>query len=103
MFAPPTVAAMADFEAVRRDIGRRVAELRAARGLTQEELAAELGVQPPYLRKVERGAQALSLRQMVRFADALGAPVRALFDPPTSQARPGRPPRQKTSRQPPTD
>jgi putative transcriptional regulator len=60
------------------DIAARVVgdELRRARkdaGLTQGQLADRLGLSPPYISNVESGRVNLTLGQLARFADALGA------------------------------
>lgn len=82
-----------------RGLGRRVAELRAQSGRTQEQLAERLKMQVKYLQRVEGGSQNLSVRTLVRFANALGVPVAELFRPPAStQVRVGRPPGRKTAR-----
>jgi transcriptional regulator with XRE-family HTH domain len=83
-----------DPDRLQRDIGRRIAELRAARELTQEEFAEALGVTPRYLQMVEAGDENLTVRSLVPFADELGVTVAALFEKPKSrQVRQGRPPR----------
>lgn len=58
--------------AVQRQVGRRVAELRLARALTQERFAESMGLQTSYVQRVEAGEQNLTIRTMVRFAAALG-------------------------------
>lgn len=52
-------------------IGRRVAELRAARGLTQAVFAERIGLQISYVQRVEAGEQNLTVRTLVRLAAAL--------------------------------
>lgn len=77
-----------------RDLGRRVAELRAARGLTQQQFAEELEVTVRYLQGIEAGGENLSVRSLSKLADALEVEVRALFDEPTTRTvRVGRPPK----------
>jgi hypothetical protein len=53
-----------------------------------------------YLQLVESGAQNLSVRTLVRFANALGVTMTDLFTPPKSlrMPRPGRPAGRKTTR-----
>jgi transcriptional regulator with XRE-family HTH domain len=80
-------------ETVQRDLGRRVAELRAARELTQEALAETLDFTPRYLQRVEAGRENLTLGSLVAIANALGVPLAELLEPPTDpQVRVGRPP-----------
>lgn len=81
-----------DFEQVLRAVGRRVAELRSAAGLTQEVLAEELGVSVTYLQRIEAGTENLTVRSLVRLAGHLSTSVANLFAPPTDTTRrPGRP------------
>ena len=80
------------------DVGRRVAELRAALGLTQAELAERLGIGAKHEQRIELAEFGLTVRSLARIAIALGVPIAALFDPPTTpKRRPGRP-RRKPSR-----
>lgn len=69
-----------------------MAELRQARGETQQELADALGMSPQYLRRVEAGTVNLTLRSIARFAEALGVTEHALLEVPTTKrAGRGRP------------
>ncbi len=80
-----------DPDLVLRSVGRRVAELRSG---TQEELAERLGVSIKYLQRIEAGRPNLTIRSLVRIANALEVPVAELFDRPESlESRTGRPPR----------
>jgi transcriptional regulator with XRE-family HTH domain len=80
---------------VLRDVGRRVAEIRIARGMTQEQFAEQvLGVSLKYCQAVEAGRENLTIVSLVRLANKVRAPVSRLFDPPASRkVRPGRPPK----------
>lgn len=60
-----------------RAIGRRIAEVRRERGLTQEAFSEVVGVSEKYVQRVESGAN-LSIRSLVRFANALDVPIAAL-------------------------
>lgn len=83
-----------DPDRVIRDVGRRVAEVRVQRGLTQDKLAEMLGVSGVYVRRVEIGRENLTLRSLTRIASTLGVPVADLFASPQSrEVRVGRPPR----------
>lgn len=64
----------------RRAFGARVRELRLARGLSQEALAHEAGIDRTYVGGVERGERNLALDNIWRVADALGVSPRELFD-----------------------
>lgn len=75
------------------DVGRRVAELRVARGMTQEELAERvLECSTKYLQRLEAGRENLTIESLVALANRLRVKVQALFDPPASRlVRRGRP------------
>ena len=73
------------------DIGRRIAELRLSRGLTQEQLADDLRVSAKYVQRCEQGTNT-TVRTLVRFANALGTRTAELFRvPKRRQIRKGRP------------
>jgi transcriptional regulator with XRE-family HTH domain len=83
-------------ERVLRDVGRRVAELRLARGLTQEGLAERLDVAARWVQAVEGGRENLTLGTLATFATALKVSMAAFFEAPTTpKAHPGRPKRSK--------
>ncbi len=77
-----------------RGVGQRIAELRAAREMTQQELADQLDVTPRYIRSVEAGQENLTLTSLAGLASILKSPVATLFDEPATRAvlkgRPGR-------------
>ncbi len=74
-------------------LGRRVAELRAERGLTQDALATRLGTSWKYLQHIELGRANPSTTLLLRLAAALEVAASELFVPPASieRPRPGRP------------
>ena len=79
-------------ELVQQQVGRRIAEIRSDGGWTQLELASSLRVSGKYVQRVESGAENLTIASLAKFADALGVPIRALFDEPTiGRTKPGRP------------
>lgn len=89
-----------DPNAVLRDLGRRVAELRADLGLTQEALAEKLDVTFQYLQRIEAGRENLTVRSIVRLAGELGVPTSGLFEAPKSrEVRVGRPAGRRQSAQ----
>jgi DNA-binding XRE family transcriptional regulator len=57
------------------DLGRAIAGARAARGLTQAELAERTGVNRSYLAALEQGASTLLLERALRALRRLGATV----------------------------
>lgn len=75
-----------------RNVGRRVAELRAAKGWTQASFAEFLGIAVPNLQRMEQGRQNFTVRTLVTVARKLGCDPRELWDPPsTPRPKPGRP------------
>jgi len=59
--------------------GLRVRELRRARALSQEELAARAGLHTTYLSGIERGRRNVSLINIHRLAEALAVHPGELF------------------------
>lgn len=59
--------------------GRAVREMRAERGLSQEEFASLCGLDRTYMGGIERGERNIGLVNIHRLADALRVPVSALF------------------------
>lgn len=57
------------------DLGRAVAGVRGEWGMTQEQLAAELGIERTYLAKLEAGASTLLVERALRALRRLGATV----------------------------
>lgn len=77
-----------------RDVGRRVAELRAERGLTQEQLAERLEVSARWVQSIEAGDENLGLGTIAKLATVLKTQAIRFFEPPTTKPpRPGRPKR----------
>jgi transcriptional regulator with XRE-family HTH domain len=63
-------------------VGRNIRRLRRERGLSQEDLADEIGVHRTYMGGVERGERNLTLRSLERLAERLGvSPLSLLEDP----------------------
>lgn len=64
------------------DLGRAIAGVRAARGLTQVELAQQAGVDRTYLARLEAGASAMVLERVLRVLRRMGATVTVEIDDP---------------------
>jgi HTH-type transcriptional regulator/antitoxin HipB len=57
------------------DLGRAIAGVRSRRGLTQEQLAVEVGIDRSYLARLEAGSSALVLERALRALRRMGAQV----------------------------
>ena len=62
------------------ELGRRVADARRSRGLTQEGLGELVGLDASSVSRVERGKRWLSFDALVRLARVLGVSLGALLD-----------------------
>ena len=58
-------------------VGRRIAELRSKRGLTQEQFSERAGVGLRYIQRVEGGEENLTLESLYAFAEILSVQVSA--------------------------
>ena len=61
-------------------VGRNIRRLRRERGLSQEDLADEIGVHRTYMGGVERGERNLTLRSLERLAESLGVSPLSLLE-----------------------
>lgn len=75
-----------DTAATLRNLGRRIAELRRARGLTQEKAAERLGMLAPNYARIEQGRLNVTIDTLMRVVRMLGDDVTIadLFVPPTT-------------------
>lgn len=65
---------------IEKQLGGRVAKLREAAGLTQAELAEEVGVATETISRLERGATIPSVSRLDDVASALGVDIVDLFE-----------------------
>lgn len=72
-----------DPEVALRRIGARIAELRAAREMTQEAMAELAKVSSRWIQMVESGEQNLTVKTMVRLANILRVNLADLVAAPT--------------------
>jgi transcriptional regulator with XRE-family HTH domain len=83
----------------RKTIGWNIRRLRVAKGLSQEKLALEAGIDRSYVGRIERGTENVTVSALETLALILNVPVSELFsefDDATSQPSPlpsGRKPR----------
>jgi transcriptional regulator with XRE-family HTH domain len=64
---------------LQRKLGQRIATLRKARKLTQEQLAETVGCSVEFISLVERGVNAPSVAGLEKFAKILKVEVKELF------------------------
>jgi transcriptional regulator with XRE-family HTH domain len=60
-------------------IGERLKELRKAAGLSQTQLAEQVGLHQSYIHLVEAGAQNITVTVLTRFASKFNKPVASFF------------------------
>jgi transcriptional regulator with XRE-family HTH domain len=64
---------------LQKKLGKRIASLRKARRLTQEQLAEIVGHSVEFISLIERGVNAPSVAGLEKFAKALKVQVKELF------------------------
>ena len=74
------VSLMSHSKVILGQFGRRVRELRQARGLSQEAFAAECGLDRTYISGIERGKRNVSLLNIAAIAKALRVTVSELAE-----------------------
>ncbi len=67
-------------ESARELLARRIRELRAEKGWSQEDLAEACGLHRTYVGDVERGERNVSVDNIEKIAKALGVSVGSLFE-----------------------
>lgn len=75
-----------DPERVCKDVGRRISELRKARGLTQEQFSVLLGTSFQWVSQLE-GGQNITLHSLARIANALEVRLEELLVMPHASSR----------------
>ena len=64
------------------DVGRRVGDARTRRALTGGDLGALVGLSKDQISKIENGQRKISVRELPKFAEALGVTVAHLLGQP---------------------
>lgn len=62
------------------NVGRKIRQLRSAKGFSQESFAHACGLDRTYIGGVERGERNLGLKNFIRIAVALGVHPSVLLD-----------------------
>lgn len=60
-------------------IGRKIAKLRAEKGMSQEDLAGEAEVNRGYISRIENGHVAFSVPVLIKISEALNVKPEELF------------------------
>jgi len=76
-----------DDSAFLRDLGTRLRDRRAARGLTQAQLGEQCDLHRTFIGSVERGERNLSILNLRQIARVLRVPLAELFASPTPADR----------------
>ena len=69
------------WEPIYDQVAARIKTLREAAGMTQAELAEEIGLSRTSLVNIEQGRQRVMLHQLQEIAEILGVPLLLLVDP----------------------
>lgn len=59
--------------------GKRVREVRKARGISQEKLAEMAGIDRSYMGNIERGEKNITLKKIYEICDALQIDIKILI------------------------
>jgi len=70
-------------------VGAKIRVLRVSRGLSQSDLADEIGVTFQQVQKYEKGANRVGASRLSQIASVLGIPVGDLFEPSRQRSRDG--------------
>ena len=65
---------------IKEDVGNRIRDLRNKKGLSQEALAHEAGLDRTYITSVERGKRNISICNLERITIALNVNLSDFFD-----------------------
>ena len=76
---------MNENERERERIGKRIAELRKAKGLTQAQLAEKTGFSQSNIGRIETGRYSVGLDVLTKIADALWATVELVTEASSTQ------------------
>lgn len=66
---------MINKEIQRQRIGQRIAEIRKAQGITQQELADRTGIQRNHISRIEQGRYSVGFDTLQLIAEAMGGNV----------------------------
>ena len=64
---------------IKRAVGKRIKAVRQRNGLTQDQLAEQVGLSPKYISGIERGVENPTMDNLIRVAKTLGVESYDLF------------------------
>lgn len=85
--ATGSISHVEDPDSVLKQLGRRMAELRAEAKLTQGEVAKGIETAVQNYQRIEYGLQNVTIRTLVKIAGVLGVRVALLFERSTDARR----------------
>ena len=65
---------------IQQELGKRIKELRKAKGYSQESFARKSGIDRTYIASVEAGKRNISIDNIKKIADGLGVSLSDLFE-----------------------
>ena len=65
---------------ITKKLGKRIKELRAQTGLSQEKFALKIGMDRTYFASVEAGKRNISIINIKKISDGLGISISKLFE-----------------------
>lgn len=65
---------------IRHKIGRRIKDLRAVRGISQEDFANQIGLSRSYFGEVETGKRNVAVINLEKIVQGLGVSFEEFFD-----------------------
>lgn len=71
-----------DPDRVVKQLGKRIAELRVAKQLSQGDLAQKIRATPQWISQLERGTRSPTVHTLVKLANALDVPLGDLIETP---------------------
>lgn len=60
----------------RKRIGRQLADIRRAKGMTQQEVADKAGLLRPHIARIEAGSFSVGIDTLAAIAEALGQKIK---------------------------
>ena len=60
----------------RKRIGRQLADIRRAKGMTQQEVADKAGLLRPHIARIEAGSFSVGIDTLAAIAEALGQQIK---------------------------